>query len=255
MLWKRKQRKKKQRRSEMGILEEFHVFKMLEETGATIPGHFVLKHRGKKDSVSEIPGSGDHSGFYVNKDALFPFANATQFLGREIAERFCFRFGTVINVVAAPAVGAISLASYVRDAIFQRLLRQVFAVYAEDGPCGKIFKRGFDKFIPGKNVLVVEDITTTGGSLKQVIDSAKDLGGIVVGAAVIVNRGGITAADLGVSRLESLVNLSSEQTRKWPLEECPLCKKGVEITPTPGHGSKFLENRELIMDTVSGKKE
>lgn len=235
----------------MTVLTDNEIMKMLEDSGAAINGHFVLKNRGKKDTVAEIPGSGDHSGFYINKDALFPFANRTQRLGVEIAERFWFA-DVDIQVVAAPAIGAIGLEVYVRDALFERLVHGVFAVYAEDGPDGgKIFKRGFDKFIPGKKVLVVEDITTTGGSVKQVIDAVKDLGGYVVGVAVIVNRGGITAKDLGVRYLHSLVTLSSEQTKKWLLEECPLCKEGVEITSTPGHGAKFLKQRELIMGIIS----
>ena len=72
------------------MLSDEHIMGILEDSGAVLNGHFVLKNRGFKDKLKEmnIPGSGDHSGFYVNKDALFPFVNRTMWLGTEIAEKF-----------------------------------------------------------------------------------------------------------------------------------------------------------------------
>lgn len=221
------------------------IEKILESCGAVLRGHFVLKNRGKKDEYAEIRGCGDHSGLYVNKDALFPPPAVNSILCGEIVNHFMDLGLHKIDVVAGPAVGAIAQLVYIRDylADYTHILA---AVYAEEVDGKKVFRRGFDKLIPGKRVLVVEDIATTGGSARGVVDAVKSLGGEVVGVSLVCNRGGVTAEDLGVPHLFSLYELSGNEVKKYPMEDCPLCREGVPISTNVGHGKQFLEIKDTL---------
>jgi len=109
----------------------------------------------------------------------------------------------------------------------------------------RILKRGYENIVPGRRVLVVEDVTTTGGSVKKAVDAVKAADGIVVAVCCIWNRGNVKAEDIGVPVLESLV---TKEIPTWPADECPLCKelimsggkKGVPVNVTIGHGKQFL---------------
>jgi orotate phosphoribosyltransferase len=104
-----------------------------------------------------------------------------------------------------------------------------------------VFRRGYDKLIPGKQVLVVEDVLTTGGTVKKVVGAVRELGGIVVGVGALVNRGGITAKDVGdVPRLGALINITLDV---WDEKACPLCEQGVPINTDVGKGREFLDRR------------
>ena len=90
-------------------------------------------------------------------------------------------------------------------------------------------------------VLVVEDILTTGGSVKKVIEATRAIGGEVVGLGVLCNRGGITSHDVGdVPKLFALVNVTLES---WTEAECPLCAKGIPINTDVGKGRDFLARK------------
>ena len=86
------------------------------------------------------------------------------------------------------------------------------------------FKRGF-AIKPGTRVLVVEDIVTTGGSVREVLDVVKGEGGVPVGVGLLVDRSG-GKADFGV-RTEPLLRLDVETYKP---EECPMCKEGTPLT-------------------------
>ena len=107
---------------------------------------------------------------------------------------------------------------------------------------GFVIKRGYDKLIKGKRVLVVEDILTTGGSVKKVIEATRAIGGEVVGLGVLCNRGGIMPQDVGnVPKLFSLVNIKLDA---WSEADCPLCAKGVPINTDVGKGREFLARKK-----------
>jgi orotate phosphoribosyltransferase len=115
----------------------------------------------------------------------------------------------------------------------------VEAVYADkDGNGGFIVKRGYDKRIAGKKVLVVEDLVTTGGSIKKVIDAVHPTGAHIVGAIAICNRGGVTKDMVGAPRFEALVNVVLDS---WEETECDLCKRGIPINTDVGHGREYLK--------------
>ena len=73
--------------------------------------------------------------------------------------------------------------------------------------------------------MVIEDVITTGGSTKEVIDVVRALGGEAVAAGSIIDRSG-GAADLGIPR----VALETLTVPVWEPEKCPLCAAGEPVT-------------------------
>jgi orotate phosphoribosyltransferase len=110
-------------------------------------------------------------------------------------------------------------------------------VWADKQGDGFRFERaGFSDVLEESEVLVVEDLLTTGGSVKKVCDQVASCGGTVSGVSVIVNRGGITAEQLGVPRLESLAQVSFTAVNE---AECELCANHVPIVEDIGHGGEY----------------
>lgn len=113
----------------------------------------------------------------------------------------------------------------------------VLAVYAEKDVNNFVFRRGYEQLIHGKNVLVVEDILTTGGSVMKVVEAVTVIDGHVLAVAALCNQGGATAEDLGVPELFSLTRLPLQS---WTEDECPLCQQGIPVNVVVGRGRDFL---------------
>ena len=95
-----------------------------------------------------------------------------------------------VEVVIGPAIGAAILAQWVAYHLTDITGKDVSAAYADkDGQGGFILKRGYDGLVKGKKTLVVEDLTTTGGSVKKVVEAVRAAGAEVVGVVVLANRG------------------------------------------------------------------
>ncbi len=175
--------------------------------------------------------SGKHGSAYVNKDAIYPHTKLTSQLCLEIAKHY---EGKEIDIVVAPAIGAVILCQWVAYHLSELEGRDVFSVYAEKNDAGTDFviKRGYDQLLKNKNCLVVEDIVNTGGSVLKVIRKVRELGGEVIGAAALCNRGSVTTKDLDqIPELYALVNVSLEA---WEPSECPLCKQGIPLNTNVG---------------------
>src|SRR5205814_2853897 len=103
---------------------------------------------------------------------------------------------------------------------------ETLALYAEkegDGPDKKfLFRRGYGRYIPGKNVLVVEDVLTTGGSARQVIELVRMHGGNVVGLSALCNRGGVQSQDVGDVAIHALITVTLETFTETA---CPFCQQ------------------------------
>jgi orotate phosphoribosyltransferase len=102
---------------------------------------------------------------------------------------------------------------------------------------GFVLKRGYDKYVPGKNIVVVEDILNTGGSARKVVETIKEVGGNVLGLSVLCNRGGIKSEDVGGVAIYSLADIP---LASWAEEDCLLCKQNIPINTNLGKGKEFL---------------
>jgi len=212
------------------LLDEQEVLLILRRVGAIITDSHI------------VYTSGLHGTAYINKDAVYPRTGETRPLCRVIADWFA---DDNVQVVIAPAIGGVILSQWTAHHLTEMLGREVFGVYAEksgeDEETAFVIKRGYDKFVADKKVLVVEDVLTTGGSAKKVVEAVQAIGGEVVGLGVFCNRGGITPQDVGnVRKLIALVNL---EFPVWSESECPLCRKGVPINTDVGKGREFLARR------------
>ncbi len=181
--------------------------------------------------VHVVYTSGRHGAAYVNKDAVYPHTALVSELCGLLAAAYQ---DDDVEVVAGPALGGVILSQWTAHHL------GALAVYAERTPGGLALRRGYDSLVAGRRVLVVEDVLTTGGSLAETVDAVRSAGGEVVGAAALVNRGGVTAGGVGAPRLEGLVTLGLES---WDAAACPLCRDGVAVTTAVGKGAEFLAAR------------
>ena len=178
------------------------IEEILEDTGAVLRGHFKLS-------------SGRHSDVFVQKFRVLEHPPLAQRFGAEIAALFRDDF----DVVASPAVGAVVLGFTTALAGGARF---VFAERVDDR---MTFRRGF-ALQPDERVLVVEDIITTGGSAREVVDAVRATGASTVGVGALIDRGDpARPPDLG-AELRSLVRLD---VSSWAPEECPLCASGAGL--------------------------
>ncbi len=178
------------------------VEQMFIESGALLKGHFLLK-------------SGRHSPVYWEKFQVLQYPRYTERLCALIADHFRDQN---IEVVAGPTTGGVILAFEVA-----RLLgvRGIFAEKTESGT--RKFRRGFT-IAREERVLIVDDILTTGASVREVIDAVNELKGSLVGIGIMVDRSEKTV-DFGVP----LFSCHRSETLTWEAVDCPLCAEGVPL--------------------------
>lgn len=201
--------------------------KAMRRADAFLQGHFVL-------------ASAKHGAMYVNKDALYPNVELIDALCREMASLVKDLHP---SLVVGPEKGGIILSTRVASHLSAPVLGQEFAVravFAEKGGEGFVFQRGYENLIPGSDIVITEDVLTTGGSVEKVVDAVRSLGGNVLGVVALFNRGGVTAESLGVPYLRSLVNLEVDS---WSPDACSLCAQGVPVNTNVGKGKEFLAAR------------
>jgi orotate phosphoribosyltransferase len=182
--------------------------KLLRQAGALLEGHFQL-------------ASGKHSSLYVEKFRLLERPPQTEELCRMIAG---WSRGLSPQLVAAPTTGGIIVSYEVARLLG---LRGIFAeVPASGGDGGRSFQRGFTVG-PGERTLVVDDVLTTGGSVRDVLEAVRAAGGQPAGVAVLIDRSG-GQADFGLPFFACL-------TLDLPAYDpgaCPLCASGAPLTIT-----------------------
>jgi orotate phosphoribosyltransferase len=204
------------------------VISILKKVQAVLTdGHFVYT-------------SGKHGSVYVNKDAVYPHTKEASQIGKLFAQNFKNKN---IDVVAAPALGGIILSQWTAYHLSKLKKKEVLGVYTEKtADNNQIFTRGYDKLVKGKNVLVIEDLTTTGGSVRKVVDTVRATGGKVVGIGVMINRDpkNVTSEVVG----GPFISLGILKAEAFDEKKCPLCKKNVPINTNVGHGKKYLESKK-----------
>ena len=188
------------------MITQDRVLEILKEAGVLLHGHFRLT-------------SGRHSNQYLQCAKIFRNTKYSEELCAALAQRYR---DAGIEVVIGPAMGAVQMAYEVSRA----LKCENFFAEREDGKM--TLRRGFSVH-PGQKVLIVEDVVTTGGSVREVIDLVRAAGGDIVGVGSIVDRTG-GKIDFGVP-FQAVISLNVES---WEPEECPLCKEGKLELVKPG---------------------
>jgi orotate phosphoribosyltransferase len=183
---------------DMTTLTERETLDLYEKTGALMRGHFRLT-------------SGLHSDVYLQSALVLQHPDAAEALGRALAEPFR---DARARTVLAPAIGGILVAHEVARALGIR------ALFTEREEGVMQLRRGFT-LERDEPCLVVEDVITTGGSTREVVDCAARLGGHAVGVGSLIDRSGGTAV-FPVKH----VALATVKAATFEPEECPLCRTG-----------------------------
>lgn len=183
------------------MLTEEKIVEIFKNTGTFMDGHFRLT-------------SGLHSGLYVEKFRVLEHPKYTEILCKEIADRYK---NDGVTLVVGPAIGGVIIAYETARALG---VRSIFCE-REDGKL--TLRRGFH-ISPEDKVLVVEDIVTTGGSVKEVLAVVEEAGAEIVGVGLLVDRSG-GKVTLGY-RTEALLTM---QVTTYQPDDCPLCQEGKPI--------------------------
>ncbi len=174
---------------------------IFQKSGALLKGHFQLT-------------SGLHSPVYWEKFRVLQYPSYTEQLCRMIADHFRSQ---KVQVVAGPTTGGIILAFEVARQLGVR------GIFAEKEGEERSFRRGFT-VNPDERVLIVDDILTTGSSIREVIAAVKKLHGNIIGIGVLVDRSE-QATDFGYP----LFSCHRAATVAYRPEECPLCAAKVPL--------------------------
>lgn len=189
------------------MISNERVIEILKEAGVLLEGHFRLT-------------SGRHSNKYLQCAKIFRNTKYSEELCAALAEQFA---AEGVEVVIGPAMGAVQMAYEVSRHL---KCENFFAEREADGKMA--LRRGFE-VKPGMKVLLVEDVVTTGGSVKEVLELVKAAGADVVGIGSIVDRTG-GKIDFGVP-FKAVISVEVES---WEPENCPLCKEGKIELVKPG---------------------
>lgn len=176
------------------------------QTGAYLKGHFRLT-------------SGLHSPEYLQCALVLSYPRYAERFGRELAAKLsALTPFQSADLVVAPAMGGLIIGHEVARALDCRFL------FTERGGDGKMtLRRGF-QLQPGQRAVVVEDVITTGGSSREVVELLREGQVEVLGAASIIDRSG-GQADLGVRR----VALETLSVKTFSEDICPLCREGQPV--------------------------
>jgi len=151
------------------MTEEKQIYEIFKERGALLEGHFLLT-------------SGLHSSVYLQCAKVMQYPDIAEKLCSQLAEHF---LNDNVNVVISPAVGGLIVGHETARALKTR------AIFAERVDGKMLLKRGFE-LNKGENVLAVEDVITTGGSLKEIVQLVKEI-------------------------------------QNYPKQSCPLCEQGIPM--------------------------
>ena len=194
------------------MLSRDDVLRLFTESEALLQGHFLLS-------------SGLHSPTYLEKFKVLQYPKFVEQLCGEIARRFAAKN---VAVVLGPTTGGVLLAYEVGK---QLGVRGIFAE-RDDAAQQRVLRRGFE-IKPDERVLIVDDILTTGGSVRETVDAVQRHQGEIVGVAVLADRSP-APVDVGYP-IDALLKLDVEA---YTPEACPLCAQRIPLTkrgttPTP----------------------
>jgi orotate phosphoribosyltransferase len=179
-------------------LPKDQIISIFRDTKALLEGHFQLT-------------SGMHSSQYFQCARVLQFPRYLHLLSGEIARHFEYN---EVEVVISPAIGGIVVGTEVGRMLGAR------TIFSERKDGKMELRRGFE-IKPGERILVVEDVVTTGGSTKEVIDLVNQAKGCLVGTGCIVDRSNgkvqFDTKQYAVLQMDVVM---------FDPKECPMCKSG-----------------------------
>ena len=181
---------------------------VLKQYGVLREGHFLLT-------------SGRHSDKYFEKFRILEQPPVCELFARAVADRFR---GDKVSVVCGPTTGGVIIAYEVARQLGCR------CIIAEKAETGRKIGRGF-RIGADDRVLVVDDVMTTGGSIRETLAALQPSSARIVGVGVYVDRS--AGVEFGVP----LFGAYRQQVTTFAPAECPLCRSGVPLEE-PGRSGK-----------------
>lgn len=185
------------------------VLELFQESNALLKGHFLLS-------------SGLHSERYLQCALVLQHPKLAKKLGKELADLFK---SLSVDTVISPALGGLIIGHEVAKALGVRF------IFTERQDGKMTLRRGFT-IIPEEKIIVIEDVFTTGGSTKEVMEVVQQNGATVMGAGAIVNR-----SEKEISFGVPSKYLLPLQIKVYEPAHCPLCKEGLPFFK-PGSRTK-----------------
>lgn len=185
------------------LAPDLSVLDLFKDTGAYLQGHFRLS-------------SGLHSGGYLQSALVLRHPKYAEILGRLLARQLA---AYTADFVVSPALGGMIIGHEVA-----RAAGLPFLFTEREADRRMALRRGFT-MEPGSRALIIEDVITTGGSTREVIDIVRGAGAIPLAAGSIIDRSG-GAADLGIPR----VALETLSVPAFEPGQCPMCLAGEPVT-------------------------
>lgn len=190
-------------------MNESEIKKLFQEKGAILEGHFQLT-------------SGRHSDLYIQCAQILQYPDIAEKLGEQLVARLKEEHAGIpvrLDAVCSPALGGIVMGHVVARALKAR------AIFAErDARSGLLnLRRGFE-IKPGESILAVEDVITTGGSLKEIVQLVHARGARLIGVAAVAER---SASPISFGAAKTI--LLKLPLKDYFPEDCPLCQKGVAV--------------------------
>ncbi len=186
-------------------MTEDDVLKMFKDRGALLQGHFKLT-------------SGLHSDSYLQCALLLQYACDADRLGAELARKIKKQSAEKpVTVVITPAIGGLVMGYVIARPLGVR------AIFAERVEGQFVLRRGF-VLAPGEEVIVAEDVITTGGSVREVAALVENSGAHVAGFAALAERGQSETHFPAPKHVLLRLPLIT-----YPPDSCPLCEQGLPL--------------------------
>ena len=195
-------------------MKQNEIIKIFRDTGALLEGHFLLS-------------SGLHSSQYFQCARVLQYPQYAEELGADIAGYFN---DYTIDFVISPAMGGIIIGHEAARALKARFIFTERSKETDE----MILRRGFD-IEEGENGLIVEDVLTTGRSVRELVNLLRKENARLVGTGFIVDRSS-NRVKFGTPKYAIL----EMPLVTYPPEDCPLCKKGIPISK-PGSRKKIAQ--------------
>lgn len=183
-------------------MNQTEILQIFNDSGALLKGHFKLS-------------SGLHSDEYLQCALVLQYPQYADRLCKELAEEFKDQ---KIDLVVGPALGGVIVSYEVARHLGAR------SIFAERQMGKMTLRRGF-VVKKGERALVVEDVVTTGGSVKEILEILKKQNAEIAGIGAIVDRSK-PATDFGRIKFHALIKLD---LNTYTQKNCPLCKENIPI--------------------------
>jgi orotate phosphoribosyltransferase len=185
------------------MLKQMQVLDLYRQQNAYLEGHFLL-------------ASGMHTPTFLQSTRVFQYPPHAEAIGCALACLFAdVTAEHEIDFVIGPAMGGVVLAHAVARALGVR------ALFAEKDDRGGMSVRSAFEICAGERFLAVEDVITTGASLKKAIAAAERHGAVCCGVGCVIDR--------GLSEFSGLRSLARLEFPTYAPDECPLCREGVPL--------------------------